>query len=173
MRFFTGTKDPVFINDPEGLYSSDEYRLLVQPFMEHFFTYAEKFACISVRSDGEKGNLADAYGFQFELKPEVMDEIAIVCAGDFQNVIYNAYCALLRGEDINRYVECFEMMPDDADRPKREKILMKSISNAKMAGRPYVEARLYRPLRRNDCVNPDSGNLESIAAEILWGDEED
>jgi hypothetical protein len=129
--------------------------------------------CISVRPDGEKGNLADAYGFQFELKPEVMDEIAIVCAGDFQTVIYNAYRNLLRGKDINKYVECFEMLPDDADRPMREKILMKAISIAKVEGRPYAEACLYRPLRRDDCVDPNSGKLESIAVELLGGDEED
>jgi hypothetical protein len=173
MRFFTGTKNPVFMNDPEGLCSSDECRLLVEPFMERFFTYVEKFVCISVRPDNEKGNLADAYGFQFELKPEVMDEIAVACAGDFQTVIYNAYRNLLQGEDINKYVECFERLPGDADRLKREKILMKAISDAKVAGRPYTEARLYRPLRREDCIDPDSGKSESIAAELLGGDEED
>lgn len=56
-----------------------------------------RFAC-------ENGNLADAYGFQFELKPEVMDEIAIACAGDFQNVISAADEGLLEGKDINEYV---------------------------------------------------------------------
>ena len=173
MRFFTGTKNPVFINDPEGLCSSDEYKLLVEPFMEHFFTYVEKFVCISVRPDGEKGNLADAYGFQFELKPEVMDEIAIVCAGDFQTLIYNAYRNLLRGKDISNYVESFEMLPDDADRPKREEILTNAISKAKAAGRPYAEARLYRPLRRTDCVDPDCGKDESIALMLLEKDDED
>ena len=172
MKFFTGTLNRAFIDNPEGLCSSDEYVLLVQPFMERFFTYAERFVCISVRPDGEKSNLADAYGFQFELKPEIIEEIAIVCAGDFQNVIYNAYRSLLRGEDIDRFVECFEILPHDADRSKRERTLMKAISSAKAAGRPYAEARLYRPLRREDCVDPDSGKQESISAELLGGEED-
>jgi hypothetical protein len=141
--------------------------------MEHYFTYVEKFVCISVRPDGENSNLANAYGFQFELKPDVINEIAIVCAGDFQNVIYKAYCDLLRGKDINKCVECFEVLPDDADRGPREKILKKAISKAKEAGRPYAEARLYRSLHRTDCVDPDSGKRESIADEILREDEED
>jgi hypothetical protein len=42
----------------------------------------------------------NVYGFQFELKSDVINEIAIVCAGDFQHVVYNAYSRLLRGEDI-------------------------------------------------------------------------
>ena len=173
MRLFTGINNREFVNNPEGYCSSDEYTLLVEPFMERYFIYVEKFVCISVRPDDEVGNLADAYGFQFELKPEVIDEIAIACAGDFQNVVYAAYCALLRGKDISEYVECFEVLPTDADRPKREEILTNAISKAKAAGRPYVEARLYRPLRRTDCVDPDSGRQESIAAELLVEDEED
>ena len=173
MKLFTGINNPKFVNNPEGHCSSDECKLLVQPFMERFFSYEERFVCISVRPDGEKGNLADAYGFQFELKPAVMDEIAIVCAGDFQNMIYNSYRNLLRGEGIDNYVDCFEMLPDDADRPKREKILMKAMSNAKVAGRPYAEARLYRPLRRTDCVDPDCGKDESSALMLLEKDDED
>ena len=173
MRFFTGIKKRKFVNNPEGYRSSDECELLVMPFLERYFTYEKEFVCISVRPDGEKGNLADAYGFQFELKQKVMDEVKIVCSGDFQNVIYNAYCNLLRGEDINKYVECFEMLPDDADRPERAKILMNAISKAKEAGRPYAEARLYRPLRRTDCVDPDSGKQESIALMLLEEDDED
>jgi hypothetical protein len=65
------------------------------------------------------------------------------------------------------------MLPDDADRPERAKILMNAISKAKEAGRPYAEARLYRPLRRTDCVDPDSGKQESIALMLLEEDDED
>jgi hypothetical protein len=88
-------------------------------------------------------------------------------------LIYNASRNLKRGKDISNYVECFEMLPNDADRPRREKILMNAISKAKAAGRPYAEARLYRPLRRDDCVDPDSGKRESIALMLLEEDDED
>jgi hypothetical protein len=171
MRFFTGIKNREFVNNPEGYCSSDECRLLVQPFMERYFSYVEKFACIMVCPDDENGDLVKPYGVPFELKPDVMDEIAIVSAGDFQNVIYKAYCDLLQGKDINKYVECFEVLPDDADRATREKILMNAIS--KEVEWPYAEARLYRPLRRTDCVDPDSGKQESIALMLLEEDDED
>jgi len=173
MRFFTGTENAIFLRNPEGLCSSDEYELLVQPFMNRFFSYETTFLCLSIRGDDESGNIADAYGFQFELKPDVMDDIAIVCAGDFQNVIYDAYCGLLRGEDIARYVHGFELLPNDADRTTREKILMKALSKAKDAGRPYAEARIYRCLRRTDCIDPDAGKSESIAINCLGEDEEE
>jgi hypothetical protein len=173
MKFFIGIDDPDSVHNPEGYCSSDEYKLLVQPFMELYFTYVEKFVCILVCPDDENGDLAKAYGFPFELKPEVIDEIAIVCAGDFQNVVYAAYCDLLRGKDINKYVECFEVLPNDEDRAPREKILMKAISKAKEAGRPYAEARLYRPLRRTDCVDPDSGKTVYVALVLLEEDDED
>jgi len=173
MRFFTGTDNPDFVGKPEGKCSSDDCKLLVQPFMDHYFRYEEKFLCITVRDADEKGNLADVYGFQFELKPDVINQIAIVCAGDFQDVIYNAYCCLLRGKGIKEYVECFEVIPTDADRAKREEILANAMSKAKEAKRPYVEARLYRCLRRSDCINPDSGQQESIALLLAEDDEEE
>jgi len=173
MRFFTGIKNPDFISDPEGLCSKDECEPFVRAFMEHYFSYEENFVCISVRPDRENGNLADAYGFQFELNPEVMDDIVIACAGDFQNLILATFKGLLGGKDIDAYVGCFELLPPNAGRPKREKILMNALSNAKEARRQYVEARLYRPLRRTDCIDPDSGKLEFIAATVLAEDEED
>ncbi len=169
MKFFTGTDNRDFVRNPEGKCSSDECKLLVQPFMDHYFGYEEKFVCITVREDDGNGNLADAYGFQFELKPDIINEIAIVCAGDFQNVIYKAYCSLLQGKDIKEYVECFEVIPAGTDRAKREKILANAMSKAKEAKRPYVEARLYRCLRRSDCIDPDSGKQESIALLLTEG----
>jgi hypothetical protein len=171
MRFFAGTDNPDFVRNPEGKRSSDEYKLLVQPFMDRYFCYAEKFVCITVRADDDSHNLADTYGFQFELKPTIINEIAIVCAGDFQNVIYEAYRALLQGKDIKEYVECFDMIPADADPSKRMEILANSMSKAKNAERPYVEARVYRCLRRSDCIDPDSGEHESIA--LLLQDEDE
>lgn len=116
-------------------------------------------------------NLADAHGFQFELNPDVINEIAIVCAGDFQNVIYKAYCYLLRGEDIKGHVECFEIIPAAAPRAEREDVLTKTMATARDAERRYVEARLYRSLRRSDCIEPDSEQQESIA--LLLGEEDE
>lgn len=72
MRFFTGTDNPDFVDDPEGKCSSDDCKPLVQPFMDRYFCYEDRFLCITVRNTDEKGNLANAYGFQFELKPEVI-----------------------------------------------------------------------------------------------------
>jgi hypothetical protein len=77
----------------------------------------------------------------------------------------------LRGKDIKEFIECFEVIPADADLPKREEILANAMSKAKEAKRPYVEARLYRCLRRSDCINPDSGQQESIALLLPEDDE--
>src|SRR5258708_26355412 len=171
MRFFTGIENRDFVRNPEGKCSSDECKLLVQPFMDRHFGYEEKFVCITVREDDDNRNLADSYGFEFELKSDIIDEIAIVCAGDFQTVIYNAHIGLLQGKDIKEYVECFEVIPSDADRAKREEILANAIFKAREAKRPYVEARMYRCLRRSDCIDPDSGEQESIA--LLLPDEDE
>lgn len=46
-----------------------------------------------------------------------------------------------------------------------------AMSKAKEANRPYVEARLYRRLRRSDCVNPDSG-VQGSTALLLSEDDE-
>lgn len=171
MRFFTGSDDPDFISDPEGKRSSD-CRLLVKPFMDRYFGgYQEEFVCLSIREDDETANLSDAYGFQFELKPDVIDEMAIVCAGDFQNVIYGAYCQLLRGEEISESLSCFEIIPRSATRSGRIQILKNALTMAKQMGRPYAEARMYRSLRRSDCIDPDAGKQESLASLLLNDDE--
>jgi hypothetical protein len=173
MKLFTGTKDRNFVHNPEGMRHSDEYKLLVQPFMARYFSYEEEFVCISVREGNGSCNLADAYGFQYELKSSVIKDIAIVCVGDFQNVIYAAYCALLRGESIKRYVECFGILPTHASLAEREEILSMALSEARKAGYPYAEARLYRSLCISDCINPHSGEQESIALLLLDEDEEE
>lgn len=173
MRLFTGIENRHFVRNPDGKCDSDECKLLVQPFMDQYFGYEEKFVCITVRGDDDNRSLADLYGFQFELKPDVIDEIAIVCAGDFQTVIYNAYCGLLQGKDIKKYIECFEVIPSDADRAKREEILANAISKAREAERPYVEARMNRCLGRSDCIDPDSGEQESIALLLLDEDQDE
>jgi hypothetical protein len=141
--------------------------------MKRHFTYEAEFVCISVRGDDETSNLADAYGFQFELRQEIIDEIKIVCVWDFQNVVSAANERLERGEGIDEYLKYFEVLPDGAGRAEREGILMNALSKCKEAGYPYSEARIYRRLRRTDCIDPDSGKLGWIWNDVLEENEED
>jgi hypothetical protein len=155
---------------------------LVEPFLRKFFEYSEEFVCITVREDNENvvdapsgrkaktSNQADAYGFPFELKSDVIDDIRLVCAGDVQDVICEAYKALLNAEDTTAFRNRFTLIPKETTHQAREEILANAIA-AKSPYR-YVEARIYRLLRRDDFVNPGAGKDESLANLLLDKDDE-
>src|SRR5208337_1861965 len=98
LKLVVGIDDPKYKEDPEGFCSSDKLDWLVDAFCcEYGIPYKRKFVCISVRletdtsrtiTEGHTAKIsatADAYGTEFVLKSKVIDEIAVVCAGDFQN----------------------------------------------------------------------------------------
>jgi hypothetical protein len=179
MKLFVGIDRNDEIGNPEKKRSRDDCPCLVGPFLKKFFEYSEKFVCITVCEDNENivdgpsgreaktANLANAYGFQFELKSDLIDDIRLVCSGDVQNVICGAYKALLNEEGITEFSKRFALIPREATRQVREEILMQAMASKNPY--PYVEARIYRSLRRDDFVNPEAGEKEFLAGLILNG----
>lgn len=182
MKLYSAIRNLEYLENPVGKTSSDECKCLVEPFLQQFFGgYHEPFICITVCGDGSS-KAAGAYGFQFELVPEITKDIRIVCAGDFQNVVHAAYLALLRGEKTDEYRNRFMLVPEDASDAQREKILESALELAATKdvgedGKPknralYVEARIYRPHKEGDFVDLEQGKPEAIAL-LAVPDEDD
>lgn len=142
------------VSDPEDYTSSDACGELMEEFFKRSgIPVADAFICLSVRSAEELTKLRDAgrsnyslaavYGGQYTLRPEFLDKVEIVCAGDCLKIMENAVCAYLRdGTSLQ-------------DGAKRITVLRglsvgeaKAIWEAHQSKGPnarYAEARIYAP----------------------------
>lgn len=177
MKLMVGISRTEDLTHPERKRSKDDCRCFVEAFLTRFFEYSEHFVSINVREDDEDvvdspsgrqartANQADVYGVQFELHPDIIDDITLVCAGDVQNVICGTFRALLNDEDISAFRNRFTFIRTGATREEREQILARAASSK--SPYDYVEARIYRSLRREDFVDPDAGQHEVTAESLL------
>jgi hypothetical protein len=164
VELIVGIDDPKFSNDPDGFCSKDDCRAVMRNFFQRYgILDSEKFTCFSVREQiGQigirnvaggtlsKAQTADAWGVkgkQYLGKPDLIKQIAVVCAGDFQTVVCNAVKEILNGHDINSYVDRFVNVQG-----KSENEIRNAISNALEKRSPYhyAEARIFRCLADGD-----------------------
>lgn len=178
VKLVVGIDDPKYKTNPEGFCSSDELDWLVAPFCRKFLIpYEREFVSMSVmleRKPTSKTNrrrgvkivrTADLYGVDFVLKPEVIDEIAVVSTGDFQNLIAKATVRLIESKSMKSCLKQFRKIV--GKREERIKLLVSAIKHVK-EHKGYAEARLFRPLKRSDCINPGAGRAEGLG-DVLFG----
>lgn len=181
VKLVVGIDDPQFKTNPQGFCSTDRLDWLVAAFCRQYrIPYKRKFVSISAKletkptSTTNRGGVvkiagsADLYGVDFVLKPEVINEIAVVSAGDFQNLVAKAIGRLFESKSVESCLKQFVKVAGKRD--ERIELLLSAIKGVKER-KGYAEARLFRPLKRSDCVNPDAGRAE-VSGDILLASDE-
>lgn len=181
LKLVVGIDDPDYKTNPEGFCSSDSIDWLVAPFCKKYhIPYEREFVSISVRSETKLrlasslagkvkiAQAADLYGVGFVLKQEVIDEISVVSDGDFQTLVGRATVRMIASKSIKRCLKQFRKVV--GSRRERVKLLRTAIENVNERN-GYAEARLFRPLKRSDCVDPDAGIREVLADNLLGSDQ--
>jgi hypothetical protein len=152
-----------YYENPKGFTSTDECAPVLKAFCdEHDIPYSNTFVSITVSREGinlkkfgdgrtaVKPRLSDLFGpYVLTLKPNVVKEIQVVCAGDFQTTICNAVAKALRGESIREYLSRFTVL---SGKTCDEKMAALEKAAGGVPGRQYAEARIHRPLKRSDDV---------------------
>lgn len=147
--------------DPEDFRSTDACAVVLQAFCDiHHIPYSDVFVSIAVSLEGGnlkefapghkavKYQLADEYGENvLTLKVDIVKEIEVVCAGDFQTTVCNAVARSLRGENISDYLSKFTVL---SGKTTDEKMAELEKAAAKVRGTQYAEARIHRRLKRSD-----------------------
>jgi hypothetical protein len=178
LRLVVGIDNPQFKANPAGFTSSDRLDWLVAAFCNvNDIPYKKEFVSISlslapftppkhpVRSIA---HAADSYGVPFVLKPTVIDEIAVVSMGDFQNLVADATIAEIECKSTKPWLRRFVKVA--GSREKRIQLLIKAVKKVQ-ARNGYAEARILRPLRKADCVDPEAGRQEVLGDYLLGKDE--
>lgn len=183
-KFVVGIDEEEYIANPEGFVSHDTCPQVMSIFLQKHLglDYPAHFVSISVRfpvstSDSKVGgdvqpkySLADVYGRPFTLIDSTISHIDLVCSGDFQDRVCAALVALLEGKDLTRHKEYFKVVTGNSADEIRAAI---EEAEEERNGFPYVEARIYRPLRREDCEDPDAGRREVGLFEMTPSPEDD
>lgn len=155
------TNSAKYTRNPEGFKSRDECAVTLKAFCDiHGIPYSDVFVSIAVSLEGgnlktfgqgrtaAKYQLAEAYGKNvIALKSDVVKEIEVVCAGDFQTTICNAVAKGLHGDDIGEYLSRFTVL---SGKTVEEKMAALEKAAANVRSPQYAEARIHRPLRKSD-----------------------
>ena len=164
LRLLVRTEEKKFLRDPKGFCSQDdaEYRDTIgRVCHQNAIPHSRMFVSVEVRGDEvlrprfharstiQKQQLADSYGqFLIELKPDVVSELALVCAGDFQNTIVNF--KEKNSFDLHDRVYVFNEAQGVEERWGLLRDFVEKAVDLVQLG--YAEARLFRALRTSDKV---------------------
>jgi len=157
------TNSAKYTRNPQGFKSTDECAVTLKVFCDtHGIPYSDMFVSIAVSLEGGnlkkvgpgrtavKYQLAEAYGKNvITLKADVVKEIEVVCAGDFQTTICNAVAKSLHGDDIGEYLSRFTVL---SGKTVQEKMAALEKAAANVRSPQYAEARIHRPLKKSDDV---------------------
>ncbi len=157
------TNSTKYKKNPVGFKSTDECAVVLKAFCDiHGIPYSDVFVSIAVSCEGSnlkkagpgrtavKYQLSEAHGGNvLTLKPDVVKEIEVVCAGDFQTTICNAVAKGLHGEDISEYLSKFTVL---SGKTTDEKMAELEKAAEKVRSPQYAEARIHRPLKKSDDV---------------------
>jgi hypothetical protein len=160
-------------DDPEGYESHDACPDLMEEFFRQLgIPVAEQFICLSIRSADEVNKLqnrrwvdnsvAALYGRQYALRPEYLDKVEIVCAGDCLKIMERAVVVYIKdkvplAESANKITLLRGMQPDERAKAIWQAHLLKG-ANAK-----YSEARIYEPFKSEwfiECDGTDESKQE-------------
>lgn len=120
--------------------------------------YLKPFVCASARAPIDEGiskgrkkvvnHAADAYGQPFVLKAELIDRALIACAGDFKNVMSQAFISHVEGgiplSNYKKYFRCLTCLSDADKRSAIVELHDLLLQSEKKFG-SYVEVRLRGP----------------------------
>lgn len=167
-KLVVGIDEDDYIANPDGFVSSDTCRDVMSAFVPRHLgiDYPTEFVSMSVRyplpipeavvggNVQPKYDLADIYGVPFLLVDSVIKDIDLVCSGDFQDLVCAALVEFLNGRDVSRHKKLFKVVTGKSETEIKEMI---DEAQKEKDNFPYVEARIYRALRRADCEDPDAG----------------
>ena len=167
VKFSVQTNDASFALDPSGFVANDDAEQV--PTIESIclannIPYGKQFVCLHVhkakrpgfvlppgRSIQKSGNIYAFGALEIELVPEIVSDIVLVCAGDFQNIILNSRDAGKGTEYLKERINVLEGTVE-----ARMAVLSSFVDKArKYAVKGYAEARIFRALKSNDKLPPN------------------
>ena len=164
-KLIVQTNDRKFVADPNGFVASTEERYVAQIeriCRANHIPYSSEFVSLHVKKpkplrfkvpEGRtlhRHQTVHAFGnLEIELSLEIVSELVLVCAGDFQTIIINSEgrgpeylnerICVLEGKSVE---EKMNLLSEFADKARR------FIVNG------YAEARLFRALKSTDTQQP-------------------
>ncbi len=168
IRLEVRTEERKWVDSPEGFHSTDNENgdTLTDFCDRHKIPNSRDFVSVwAMPADSSQGKElgfrrtawtsrnADAYGKEIIVLGEhVVDGLALVVSGDFQNTILEAHRREKADEDVRGYLrEMLFIFPQDMGRAERIVKLEEASTRARRsAKRGDAEARLLRPLANSD-----------------------
>jgi hypothetical protein len=150
---------------PEGFTSTD----LCSELMEEFFRRLgiptpDVFISLWVRRrNAPSSPLPLCYGPQYMLKPEHFDKVAIVCSGDFLNVMSKALSQLLRdGTPVDQHKHKVSVLQKLSVEEKIQQISRADETKGENA--KYAEVRIYNAFHTEWFIASEPNSLPQTSA---------
>ena len=156
--------------DPElGYQSTDACPELMGYFLEQLgLPSPGQFVSLSVQVGDKENALVRAYGAPHRLKPEHLEKVRIVCAGDFLNVMSKAVLACLREQSpICDWRHYFVELPGSMTTAERLEKLREADERNDRIG-TYAEARIYGPCEEDwfENIDPEEDYEDALNIEF-------
>ncbi len=134
--------------DADGFRMTDRLRDKVARFCKmNGIPDSDEFVCIAVHDDCDTpSSYLHGYGdIEIRLKHTLIDELSVVCDGDFQTVAANGYDKVTTNSqaDYAKRFHDLSVLSAEKKRAKLEQLIERSRD-------VYVEVRLFRPITRAD-----------------------